>query len=384
MQVFKLFFKVLKSQLAVFVMYTAIFLGIILAIIIPSRTQSDTQSYTDQKVKFAVMDNDNSSLSKGLIGHLEEAEVRVEIPSFEKETLQDELYARNIRAAVVIEKGFEDAIKTGNTDEYLKIYDIPDNAACELFSSEVTEYLRYVNGYLKADFSLDKAIEKANEITMKSADVTIAGAKNIAGDSALTVYFQYLGWIMIVMMAIAIAPILIVINKEEVRKRIECSSFEYSRTNLQIHLGVLLTGLAVCAIYVVVAKCFFGNAFSGIAIALHSVNLVCFTSIGLALAFFLSKLSDNSMVLNMVGNVVGLGMSFLCGVFIPRYLLSEAVLSAARFLPTYWYVEATSIIELYTPDKLPNILQCYGIELLFAAVLIIAGLVVGNTKRQKA
>lgn len=384
MQVFKLFFKILKSQITVFIMYTAIFLGIILGIIIPSRTQSDTKSYTDQKVKFAVMDNDNSELSKGLISHLEEAEVRVEIPDFEKETLQDELYARNIRAAVVIEKGFEDSIKTGKTEDYLKIYDIPDNAACELFSSEVTEYLRYVNGYLKADFSLAKAIEKANEVTMKSADVTIAGGKNIAGDAASTVYFQYLGWIMIVMMAIAIAPILIAINKEEVRKRIECSSFEYSKTNLQILLGVLLTGLVVCGVYIVAAKLFFGSALSTTAIGLNAINLICYASVGLSLAFFLSKLSDNIMVLNMVGNVVGLGMSFLCGVFIPKYLLSDAVLSAAKFLPTYWYVEATSIIELYTPDKLPSLLQCYGIELLVAAVLIIAGLVVGNTKRQKA
>ena len=53
----------------------------------------------------------------------------------------------------------------------------------------------------------------------------------------------------------------------------------------------------------------------------------------------------------------------------PQDLLGSGVLSAARFLPTYWYVKANNNIfgicgEVSDQNKL---FGCFGIQLLFAA-----------------
>ena len=98
----------------------------------------------------------------------------------------------------------------------------------------------------------------------------------------------------------------------------------------------------------------------------------------------ISKMTSHDMTINMIANVAGLGMSFLSGVFVPMYLLSDVVISIAHFLPSYWYLIAIENIELYTAGKMNTILSCYGIEILFGALFVVIGVVVANRKRVKA
>ena len=95
---------------------------------------------------------------------------------------------------------------------------------------------------------------------------------------------------------------------------------------------------------------------------------------------FVSSFEPRDNVLNLINQVLGLGMSFMCGVFIPTSILSSSVLSAARFMPAYWYIRANNMIADVQPFSLEGVLKCYGVQLLFAAALVLLTLLVRRVK----
>jgi len=381
-QVFKLFFQLLKANRRQMIIYVAMYIGILFGIIIPMRGEGSGTQYLDQKSKYALMDEDNSELSKGFADSLDALHKKVAVSSFDKEALQDELYASNINSAVVIKKGFEEAFLRGEAEKYLVIYNIPTENKAKLFVNDVNEYLRYISGYVKAGYTVPEAVKATDKIVNEKADVTILADKDISQESVIQLFYNYLAWILVLMITTVVAPILIVLNKKEVRNRIECSSFPFAKTNGQILLGAAVAGIGLTVLFTIAAKLYFGASFSGIKVLLMSANLLCYAVLALSIAFMVSKLTGSEMVINMIANVISLGMSFFCGVFVPFYLLAEGVQNIARFMPAYWYIQAISEIDRYSGDSLPKILQCMGIELLFAAVIIVIGLAVGSARRE--
>ncbi len=73
-------------------------------------------------------------------------------------------------------------------------------------------------------------------------------------------------------------------------------------------------------------------------------------------------------------NVITLGMTFLCGVFVPQSIMSKSVLSFGRFLPTYWFIRANDAIggeiSSFTADSLRPIYGSILIQLGGFAVAI--------------
>lgn len=83
----------------------------------------------------------------------------------------------------------------------------------------------------------------------------------------------------------------------------------------------------------------------------------------------------------MISNVIALGMSFLCGVFVPLEYLGEGLIKAAHFLPAYWYITSANFIDTYVPGSSLNELWVgLGIQLLFGAALISIGLAYSRMK----
>ncbi len=382
MQVFKLFFKILKANRILIFIYAGMYIGILFGVIIPLQKDNSVSSYMEQKCKFALVDEDNSTLSHELTRNLSSVHELVDIKSFEKEALQDELYNQNIATAVFISDGFEDAFIEGDATDFLTLYNVPTENKAMLFSNDVNEYLRYVSGYLTAGYDLDEACNKAFDITAESVDVSVLSGKDISQESIIQYYFKYLGWIFVLMITCVIAPILIALNTKKLRNRIECSSFHFSKINSQILLGSAVSGIGLVAIFSIAAKIYFGAELSGVKFALMSLNMLCYVVVALAIAFFVSRITSSIMVINMVANVISLGMAFFCGIFVPFYLLGSGVQTVAKFMPAYWYVNAINEIDKYSDNALPNIFQSFGLELLFAAVIIVAALVITNAKRE--
>lgn len=388
MQVFKLYFKILKRHKGQMIMYIGIFVGLLFGIIIPNAVKNDASKFEDSKCKYAIFDYDNSELSEAVQSYLENKHTLVKIDDDEMETIQDELYERNVGCVVRIKEGFGDVFtdknNSGSQDkikDYLEIYAIPDANKTQLFEQNINSYSATLYTYVNAGFGLSEAIDKANEAEEISVDVTLPEGGEVESQSPFIYMAQYLGWIFIAMCIVGVAPVLTVFDRKEIRDRIGCSSYKFSRINIETLAGVMVTGVGICGVFVLVALlgmreellCFTGF--------LHVCNMFCYMMVALSLTYLISRITAKPDVISVMGNIISLGMSFLCGVFVPMELLSDTVIKIAHFLPAYWFVSAIDAIKNYSVGDMPTILSYMGIELLFAAAIVVVAIVVYRNKR---
>ena len=156
--------------------------------------------------------------------------------------------------------------------------------------------------------------------------------------------------------------------------------------NLQITLGSAIYSVMVYAVFLILGFVMFGREFLCPEIGYLLINSGVFLIFSVAVTFLICMLfSSDFSSLNLVANVIGLGMCFLCGVFVPQSLLSSGVLAVARFLPAYWYMKNNNILAGLSGEAFTvgGFWTAIGIQGLFAAVLFAAALVVSKVKQQK-
>jgi len=114
------------------------------------------------------------------------------------------------------------------------------------------------------------------------------------------------------------------------------------------------------------------------------LNSFIFSMVVAALAVFIASFEPKDNILNLVTQVLGLGMSFFCGVFVPMEILSDGVLSVARFLPAYWYVRANRMISEEDAFSSEGVMKCMLIECLFIVVLVLMTILVRRLRYSSA
>ena len=117
------------------------------------------------------------------------------------------------------------------------------------------------------------------------------------------------------------------------------------------------------------------------------LNSLTLLLVGLALSFLLGTFITKEDILTALVNVVTLGMSFLCGVFVPLDIMGKGVKTVAHFLPVYWYEISNNLLHnsaVLTQAQRPLLYRNNGIQLLFAAAIFCIALVVSKRARQTA
>ena len=154
---------------------------------------------------------------------------------------------------------------------------------------------------------------------------------------------------------------------------------------MQIVLGSILFVMSVWLIFLLAAIFLNGTFFHGI--AWYAVlNSFVFLLIAAAIAILIAAFSPSDTGVNVIANVIGLGMSFFCGIFVPQAYLGDGVLMVARFLPAYWYVKINNMLVGSSGEafSLARYWQYLGIELLFVLVLFLAAAAVRKTAYRHA
>jgi ABC-2 type transport system permease protein len=287
---------------------------------------------------------------------------------------------------LTINEGFEEKLESGETDGLFEIVKRTGTYSSELFDSQLTQYISAVTMYMAGGNGAVQACREAREVSKEGVDVTVEnfGSGNGADVNEIGYFTQYLGYIFICILVNGLSPILIKLNQKDVRRRMECSSTPVLHRTLQIFAGSGVIVFAVWLAFAILAAIVYRRfAFTqtGLLCMLNSfVFIIVAAGITLLVAQF--DLADN--IISMVSNVVSLGMSFLCGVFVPQYMLGEGVLAAAKFLPAYWYVRANNMLCGFSDEafSMNKYLGYLGIELMFAAVLFTAVILLSRSRRK--
>ncbi len=380
MSVYKVFFRILNRQKMQVLMYLGIFFGVAL---IMSSQGKETQNgmFQAQSQKLAVFDEDNSELSRGMAAYLEEGNEWVELED-DAETIQDELYNRNVNCVIRIPKGYGDSILGGDVCKP-QIMTIPGTLSEQFFINKVSRYSLVASAFRAGGLDSRQVVERTASVCKEKVSVVLSEGGREEQHGSMYYFFLYFPYIFISISVVSIGSILVVFHKKEVRERNICSCYPLLRTDLELYSGMVIAEIVFCLCFVLVVflgmKCdtrLFG--FQGM---LYGLNMLCFMVVTLGIVFLVGQVVKRSTVLNMVSNIISLGMSFLCGIFVPLEYLGEGLVRAAHFLPAYWYVTSADMIDRYMPgQELGGLFRGMGIQLLFGAALVCVGLSYSKAK----
>ncbi len=178
---------------------------------------------------------------------------------------------------------------------------------------------------------------------------------------------------------VIVTMIMVSFNEEKIIRRNLVSPVSYKSMNRQLLLGNYIVGLFIWLLYVIFSFILYSKAMmtiNGLLLVINSLVLMLFIQ---ALSFMIAKFTSNREILSGVGNVFGLGSSFICGAFVPQSMLSPFVLTLAKFLPSYWFIKANNEIvklndfgfEAIKPVLIDMLIVCGFTLLVYLATQII-------------
>lgn len=383
MTVFRGFMTITKRNLNLMIMYLVIFLSICLMIqkmLVPETTQS----FEQQSLNIAVIDRDGGTLAQGLTDYLKIWHTIKDLPD-DKSILQDRLFYREIYYIVTIPEDFEDKCLIG--DDTLPVTKVPGSTSGYYVDQQITAFLNDVRIMTAGGFSLSEAVESIQETAQNTSEVTLID-KNGYGSRTPdhTFMFQYMPYIILSILCYTLSYIMIAFGKPEVRKRMLVSSVSARSMNLQMLLGYSVIGLAVWGICMLMPFLLYAKDFARDPhLPYYLLNSFILTLVGLSLAFLISTFISRDEIVSAVVNVLTLGMSFSCGVFVPLDIVGKGLKTVAHFLPVYWYEINNTLIganRSFSSSQLTELYTGYAIQLLFAAAFTGVSLMLRRRRAQ--
>lgn len=385
MQVFKAFMKIVLKRISTPIMYIGIFL-IISITMIDSGAQSEAK-YKDQKLSIGVIDLDNSKASQSLIDFLSEKN-KVKKIEYDKDKILSSIYYQSTDYVLTINDNYAENLEAGKLDNLFTNYSSDGSYGSMLGDRQVNRYISVVDSYLKSGMDFSSALEKAEALVTEEIEVNIESFKGNESENPFSgniqYFFQYMPYIFIAILVTALSPTILVLNKKEIRDRTNASCMSTTKQTLQTTLGSVIYAFAIWAVFMIafVSLCNGDIFYKEYAYAI--INSFVFLIISLSIAMLVAQLIKNERTSSMVANVVGLGMSFICGVFVPTEVLSDSVLTAAHFLPAYWYIKANNMLSGAEAFVNSEYMICIGIQLLFAVALFSLVFVSARFKRKSS
>lgn len=387
MTVFKGFLLLLKREAKSVSLYLVIFIAMAVMTQLSMGDNQPTSTFKSMSTRIAIEDKDQSDLSKSLVNYLEKTQsVKRDLNISTPDMIQENLYYSNVYSVIKIPKGFEKDYFDKQTP--LTLINKPGFDSTYV-TNQVDQFLKSVKVLHESGDTVAQAVQKVQRYDSQKSRVTLIAQNKSGGEMPYHNYlFQYLPYILISMTSYSLGIILIIYAEPDKKRRMLCAPVSYRSMNLQLMLGaaVIGTGLwLICGVAlptILSAKTFLSDP----NLPYYLLNVGLMILVSLALSFLVSKLIQRINIISSVTNVLALGMSFLCGVFVPLSVLSPTIKKITQFLPVYWYEVTNELIGYQTTFNASQKWELYegfGIQLLFVIALLSLGMLVGKLREQK-
>lgn len=388
MQVFKAFIKTAKKYLPINMMYFVIFC--VIAIMATSfNTDTENSSFQSVSLNIGIIDEDNSKASGALCDYLSSLHTLTPL-AYDEEVLLDSLFYRTCDYILILPEGFETRLLAEDSDLYETVQ-IPGIYSSAFIDEQINSYIKTLRLYLTGGFLPEEAFSHAASALSEASDQVQVVEFEKTGESSMTApfyFYQFLAYVLVSMILTGLTPILTIFWEKNLAKRISCSSTSLLSRNLQIALGSICYCLGIWLLFIITSRVFYGAQMFSEKGLLCIANSFLLLPVGVSISLVIGCFAPSSNTINMINNILTLGMSFLCGIFIPQQLLGENVLAFSKYLPLYWYIKNNDLISGFggKPFVMKEYWHNLGILALYSIAIFAVALAVSKYKssRQKA
>ncbi|MGI6612129.1 MAG: ABC transporter permease [Candidatus Nanosyncoccaceae bacterium] len=378
MQVFKYYLKIAKTYWSTILMYLAIFVTIAT---MASSYLNTSQVFTLTKIKLAVFNRDNSILSEGLVDYLEKSTDLIELKD-DDNARKEALYFSAADSVVIIPADFgRDFMNQAEP-----LIDIQEGAGASAIQGTllVENYLRLAEIRRVDGVNEQQIVDGIKEDVKQTVTTEIHSKVNVASASKAAFFFNFAAYVILSLNILIIGTIMLTFSSTYVRRRNQVGALPTNKLMSQLFLGNAVFSLLIWLSVVLLAVILIPDIMSTQYGLFYSLNSMVFSLVVLAISVMLGVLLKNKNALGGINNVISLGMSFLCGVFVPQEFMGETVVSASKILPAYWFVQSNDVIvqlNNFDWNSLKPVIQNWLVLLIFAVSIFIATLIIARVRR---
>lgn len=381
MTVFKTFFKLVNKNKGNLILYTALLIAFTCITLGSNETNIN---YVSAKPDVIIVDNDDTKLSNHLIDYFNE-NAKVKKKNLAKSEIEDELFYRFSSYVIYIPNGFEQSVIDGDIKEieYKSVGDYEASLASILLS----KYLSTLDIYKDMDSNIDNLINHIDKALENKTKISINSKLNTNELSKVVFYYSFMNYSLLAGCIYVLVVIISIFREQNILKRNTISSMNYNKLNRQLLLSGFLFALFVWLIYVGISVIIGKDA-------IFTMNSLCMIGLSfifliycLSIGFLIANLLKSKNAINGIINVISIGSSFLCGVFVSLEFLPSSVLKIAKFIPNYYYIDGInklSKMENINIGTLGPIFSNIIILLSSSLIFIILSFVISKKKRTVA
>ena len=381
MQVFNAFLRVLKSRFGSAIIYIVLFF---LVGIVMTKSDNGTSVWAKTKMGMVIEDLDQTPESKLLVEFISKDNIVMDAFATEDD-LTDAMYYTTVDYAVTIPKGFAQKLGSGETEGIIQCRHMHESYAVADMGMLLNEYVNTVQAYRALGKSTLEASEAAVRTLSDEVEVSVLAedGKEKNADEMLLIFFRYMPYIFLCVILNTLCPALVIMNRKDIRYRTDCSGISPASYTMQQFAASAVYIVALWAVFAIIGALINGVMYSG-RLWIVVINSLLFALFGAVFSLFVSEFSPSDNVISIVTQVTSLGMCFLCGVFVDQSLLGSGVLSAARFLPAYWYVYIIRMLNGDIAYDAGQVVLSLGIEAGFVVTLILLTVLVHRARSNTA
>ena len=398
MSTFKTALRMALAHPFYLLIYT-VFISLMGVFIVASVSWNSSQltEYKPYDTNVIVVDRDNSDLSRALTKHLGSRFDLVTGIGDDAYDLADALSKSNSAkgsadCVFFIPEGFEDdlvaAARAGEALPKLDVTYGSGTMAAALSSAEASRWISLAGAAaaLEPAASNGDVARAAEHAAAKRAEVQIEQVKvDSTAATTLESYFNFGAYAIISSVIVSVGLVFSGMNEPERVRRMDASPVSERQRSLAVFAAAAVLAVCIWLVSSMMGVVGFASAVAEVGVGRVCLALAATFALActpLAVGFTLSSLGAREELLNGVGNLLGMLMTFLGGAWMPLSLMGSAVQTVAHFVPTYWVNDAIgkALTSDLTSAALDDIACDLGVTVLFAAAIAAVGLALAHNK----
>ena len=381
MTVFKSFLQVLLRNIAFVILFTTIM--VVMGLTAFQTSPSSSGDFTASKPTVLVINRGNdTALTKSFNSYLAGQTTKADTGSSERE-IDDALYYETLSYVVYLPSDFTETILKGEKP----VVDIKTRASSESASAEVlvSRFLRLATGYRQYLTDEDELVKAVNSSLKLDSKVTLTSHLDQKTLHNVTALYNFGSYTLLAGGTYVITMILAAFSVVNIRKRTLISPTRPIRIYLSLIAGCALIVAFLVALNVLLVRILLPGIADTGREGLYALNIAAFGLPVLAIGFFIAKITNNKEALGAIINVVALASAFLCGAFIPRELMPDAVVAIGKALPSFYYIDnnnALAEMTSFTGAAASQFWENIGVQVGYALALWIGAAILTRLRRR--
>lgn len=376
MTIFKTYWKIVKKNIGIIILYTVMLL---VFGTMNLKANKNSFEFISSKPDIIVVNNSSGIITDNLISYLK---TNANVKNITDENdIDDAVFFRDANYVIYIPKEFENKIENGkefNID--IKTNNSYDSyIASELLNKYLDVFSKYMNLYNDKILAIQKLDNTLNE----KASVVIENKTSL--NSKTSLFYNFSSYSIMAIVIYIICLVLSSFNDEKISKRTNVSGMNYKTFNNYLYISSFTFTFIIFIVYLILSFLILKSSILNINGILYSLNMFIFFIVSFTMAILISNLVKSKGAISGVVNVISLGSAFLCGAFIPVKYMPSFALKIAHIFPTFYFIDNNEYIaSLQNFDKASYefVLKNFIIMIVFIIFFLILNTLVTRFKRK--